>query len=149
MQQRGATLTELMIMMGLAGLLLAFAAESFRAMASRQQGHAVAAELAGELRAARFLAIARRERVRVVIDPESRRVRAESADTTGAVLRQYDYQGRGIFMEGPRDQTPVMFYPSGRAATPATITLRNARNERWQLTVSLIGRVSIKQQSDA
>lgn len=144
MRQRGASLTELMIMMGLAGLVLAFAAEGFRAIASRQQGHAVTAELAGELRAARHLAIARRERVRVVIDPESGRVRTESADTPGAVIRQYDYQGRGILMEGPGDAAPVVFYPSGRAATPTTITLRNARNERWQLTVSLIGRVSIR-----
>jgi len=37
----------------------------------------------------------------------------------------------------------VIFYPSGRTATPTTIILRNSRQEQWKITVSLTGRVSL------
>ncbi|TAJ31442.1 MAG: hypothetical protein EPO64_02415, partial [Nitrospirae bacterium] len=65
MSERGASVVELILAMGLVGLMLAFAGEGFVAAASQQQGHAVTAELAAELRAARYLSMMRRERVRV------------------------------------------------------------------------------------
>jgi len=141
MQERGASLIEVILVLGLVGVTLAFAGESFVSAAMRQHGKAVTTELAAELRAARALAIKRRERVRVVFEPEMGKVRTELA---GAPLRQYDYGGRGVIVEGLSGGSSVVFYPSGRAASPTTITLRNSRQERWQLTVSIIGRVSIQ-----
>ena len=144
MQERGASLVEVIMVMGLIGVSLAFAGESFVSAAMRQQGKAVMTELAAELRAAHALAIKRRERVRVAFEPESNKVRTELADAPQSPLRQYDYGGRGVIVEGLSGGSSVVFYPSGRAASPTTITLRNSRHERWELTVSIIGRVSIQ-----
>lgn len=144
MNERGTSLVELIMVMGLIGLMLVFAGEGFVAAASRQQGHVVAAELAAELRAARYLALLRRERVLVRFEPDQARVVAERADVPGAPIRQYDYRNKNVAVERLSNGPSVMFYPSGRAATPTTITLRNNRDEQWRLTVSLTGRVSIQ-----
>jgi len=144
MQERGASLVEVILVLGLVGVTLSFAGESFVSAAMRQHGKAVTTELAAELRAAHALAIKRRERVRVVFDPDTSTVRTELAAAPQAPLRQYDYGGRGVIVEGLSGGSSIVFYPSGRAASPTTITLRNSRQERWQLTVSIIGRVSIQ-----
>ncbi|OLC41939.1 MAG: hypothetical protein AUH74_05045 [Nitrospirae bacterium 13_1_40CM_4_62_6] len=143
MQERGASLVEVVMVLGLTGVTLAFAGESFVSAAMRQHAKAVTTELAAELRAAHALAIKRRERIRVVFEPDTSKMRTELADAPQALLRQYDYGGRGVIVEGLSGGSSVVFYPSGRAATPTTITLRNSRQERWELTVSIIGRVSI------
>ena len=144
MNERGTSLVELIMVMGLIGLMLVFAGEGFVAAASRQQGHVVAAELASELRAARHLALLRRERVRVRFEPDQAAVVVERADKPGVPLRRYDYRSKNVVVERLSNGPSVMFYPSGRSATPTTITLRNNRHEQWQLTVSLTGKVSIQ-----
>jgi len=141
--ERGASLIELTLVMGLVGLLAVLAGESFVAAASRHQGQAAATELAAELRAARHLALVRRERVRVVFEPEQMRVRTEPADRPTETLRRYDYHSKGIAIERLSNGPSLIFYPSGRSATPATIIFRNNQAERWQITVSLTGRVSL------
>ncbi len=144
MKERGASLVELIMVMGLVGLMLVFAGEGFVTAASRQQGHVVAAELAAELRAARYQALIRRERVLVRFEPDQARVITERADTAGMPIRQYDYRNRNVIIERLSNGPSILFYPSGRAATPTTITLRNNRHEQWQLTVSLTGRVAFQ-----
>jgi type IV fimbrial biogenesis protein FimT len=142
--ERGASLVELAVVMGVIGLGLAFAGESFVAAASKHHGQAVTTEVAATLREARCLALLRRERVRVVFEPELMRVRTERADEPREQLRQYDYPNRGVVVERVSNGPSVMFYPTGRSASPTTVTLRNSRQERWQVTVSLTGRVSIQ-----
>ncbi len=144
MKERGASLVELIMVTGLIGLMLVFAGEGFVAAASRQQGHVVATELAAELRAARYLALLRRERVLVRFEPDQARVVAELADVPGVPIRRYDYRGKNVAVERLSNGLSILFYPSGRTATPTTITLRNNHAEQWQLTVSLTGRVSIQ-----
>jgi len=144
MNERGTSLAELVMVMGLVGLLMVFAAEGFVAAASRQQGHVTAVELASELRAARFLALLRRERVLVRFEPERARMVAELIDSPGTQIRQYEFRHRNVVIERLSNGPQVLFYPSGRAATPTTITLRNNRHEQWQLTVSLTGKVSVQ-----
>lgn len=142
MHERGVSLVELMTVLGLVSLIATMALESFVLATTRHQAHAVTAELAAELRTARQLAITRRQRVRVVFEPETARVRTEAPDGGGALLRPVaDYRGKGIVVEGLSNGTAVTFYPNGRSASPTTITLRNGRQERWQLTVSMTGRV--------
>lgn len=142
-KENGATLIELVLAMGLIALVLAFAGEGFVAAASRYQGKTVTSELAGELRAARYLAIMRRERVRVVFEPESGKVRTERADEPKELIRLYEYGKRSIVLERLSNGSSIVFYPSGRTATANTIMLRNGEHERWQITVSLTGRISI------
>jgi len=143
MPERGASLIEVILVVGLVGLMVAFAGESFVGATSRYHDKSVTTELAAELRTARHLAITRREPVRVVFESEGTRVRTERANAPGLPLRYYEYSGRGIVVERLSNGPSVVFYPSGRAATPTTITLRNTRQLRWQLTVSLTGRVSL------
>jgi type IV fimbrial biogenesis protein FimT len=141
--ERGIGLVELIVVLGLTGLLAGMAGVTVAAAAAKYQGKAVAAELASELRAARYLALVRRERVRVVFEPGQARVRTEPADRPQETIRQYDYQGKGIVFERFSTGPSLVFYPSGRAATPTTIVFRNRQMERWQLTVGLTGRVSL------
>lgn len=140
--ERGASLVELIVALGLVGMLAGLIGVSVAAAAARYQGKAVAIELASELRAARYLALVRRERVRVVIDPDRMQIRTMSADRPNETIRQYDYQDKGIVFERLSNGPSLLFYPSGRAASPATIIFRNRQMERWHLTVSLTGRVS-------
>jgi type II secretory pathway pseudopilin PulG len=144
MNERGTSLVELIIVMGLVGLMTVFAAEGFVAAASRQQGHVTAVELASELRAVRFLALLRRERLLVRFEPDGRKMVAERADAPGLPIREYDYRNKNVALERLSNGPSILFYPNGRAATPTTITLRNNRHEQWQLTVSLTGKVSIQ-----
>jgi Tfp pilus assembly protein FimT len=118
--------------------------EGFGAMIAHSQGETVAAELAGELRAARTYATRRRQRVRVIADSEHRTIRTELADQPNAFIRELSYGDRGVLVEGLSDGSAVVFYSSGRVASPTTITIQNRRGERWQLTVTITGRVTIQ-----
>lgn len=134
---------EMLIVMGLTVILLAVGVGSIRDAAMRQAGQTAVAEVAVELRAARLLAITRREPMRVRFDGEAGRIRVEPAGSPGSPLREYSYHVRGLGLAESPASGAVTFYPSGRAASPATITLSNARGERFRITVSLVGRVSI------
>lgn len=143
MSERGASLVEVVMVLGLIGILAAQVGESLVSAASRHRESTVATELAAELRAARTLAMKRRERVQVVIDHQTDRVLIQSADAPGALLREYSYHDRGIVVESVSNERALVFAPSGRAATPTTITLMSQRGQRWRVTLSLTGRVSI------
>jgi len=119
MQERGASLVEVVMVLGLTGVTLAFAGESFVSAAMRQHAKAVTTELAAELRAAHALAIKRRERIRVVFEPDTSKMRTELADAPQAPLRQYDYGGRG--RAGARRPPP---------RSRSVILVRNAGNSR-------------------
>jgi Tfp pilus assembly protein FimT len=142
MNEHGAGLVELMIVMTLASVALVFAGEGFVAAASKQQRKAVTTELVAELRSARHVAMMRRERIRVVLQPATSELRMESADSL-TLIRRYDFHDRRVVVESVSNGPSVMFYPNGRAASPTTVTLRNARQEHWQITVSLTGKVSL------
>ncbi len=142
--QRGASLTELMMVLGLMGLLGAMAGESVVAAAGRQQNRAAVAEVAAELRAARQLAIVRREPLRVRVGSGLPVLIIEPADAPGPIVRRYDYGQKGVELEGSVRTKGILFYPSGRTATPSSVTIRNAKQEEWRITVSLLGRVSVQ-----
>lgn len=141
--EKGASLVELMTVVLLVGLIAGLAGEGFVSAASHYRAKGMAAELAGELRAARYLALMRGERLRVVFDVAQMKVRTEPADRPNEAIRQYDYRDKGVTFERLPIGPSLIFYPSGRTATPATIILRNGRQEQWKITVSLTGRVSL------
>jgi len=143
MSERGASLVELVMVLGLIGILAAYAGQSLVTAASRHHGSLVATEVAAELRAARALAVKRRERVQVVFEPQADRVLIQSADAPGALLREYSYRRKGVVVESVSNERALIFSPSGRAATPTTITLSSQGQQRWRVSVSLTGRVSI------
>jgi len=142
MNEQGKSLVEIVMVMALVVTMTALTGTGLLAATKKQRGRVVATELAQELRSARYLAIMRRERIRVVLEPGTATMRVETAETPGRTIREYDFHGKGITVERLSNGADIMFYPSGRAASPATITLGNSQQDRWQLTVSLIGRVS-------
>lgn len=144
MGNRGNSFLELIILLGLMGVLGALAGESLVTAAARQQSRAVVAEFAAELRGARQMAILRREGVRVRLNPGATALVVEQAEAAGAILRRYELGGKGVVIAGAVTGKGIVFYPSGRTATPGTVTIRNTREEEWRIAVSLIGRVSVK-----
>lgn len=142
MNEQGKTVIEIVMVMAIILVMTAFSGAGLLAATAKQQGRAAATDLANELRAARYLAIMRREPIRVVLVPGTATMRVEPALARGRKIREYDFREKGITVERLSNGGDIMFYPSGRAASPATITLKNRQQERWRLTVSLIGRVS-------
>jgi type IV fimbrial biogenesis protein FimT len=142
MNEQGKSLMEIVIVMAMVVTMTALTGAGLMAATAKQQGRAVVTELANELRAARHLAILRRDRVRVVLEPGTATMRVETAETPGRLIREYDFRSKGVAVERLSNGAEIVFHPSGRAASPTTITLVNRQQERWQLTISLIGRVS-------
>lgn len=141
----GKTLPELMAVMAVVALVAALSGESLPGTSSRNTHMAVRAEIASELRVARHMALTRGERVRVYFEPHGALIRTELADSPRSTLRRYDLSRRGIVVEAPSNGPSVYFYPSGRAATPTTITLKSLRDGRvLKLTVSMNGVVNLK-----
>ncbi|MCX5722862.1 MAG: GspH/FimT family pseudopilin [Nitrospirae bacterium] len=139
---QGWSLTELLIVLAITGMMAALAGPSYRAMTARVQARNVTVEIASELRLARQLAIARRERMRVVFDCESRTITLRRADTDG-FLHLYQYGNKGVAVEEPTAGPELLFHPSGRAATPTTIRVRDSQGRETIFTVSITGRVSV------
>jgi Tfp pilus assembly protein FimT len=142
MNERGKSLVEIVMVMALVVVMTALTGAGLMAATAKQKGRVVATELANELRAARYLAIMRRERIRVVLEPGTATMRVETASTPGRPIREFDFREKGVTVERLSNGADIVFHPSGRAASATTITLKNRRQERWQLAVSLIGRVT-------
>lgn len=143
MSQRGGSVIEICVVMGLIGILCAIAVPGWSALAARHHRHAVAKEIASELRMARQLAIARRERVRVFLDAESSSVRTACVECGNISLRWYYFAQRGTVIESMTSKGEIVFHPSGRSATAATIVMKGPKEDRLIVTVSLTGRVAI------
>src|SRR5918998_1435378 len=137
MNERGVGLVEIMILTALAALTLVMGGGGFIVAAAKQRGKVVTTELAAELRAARHLALINQQRVRVVFRPETSEIKTELADTPGRIIHRFDFRDRRVVVESLSNGPAITFYPSGRTATPTTITLRDAEQERWQMTVRL------------
>jgi type IV fimbrial biogenesis protein FimT len=141
---RGRTLLELVVILTIVGFLVSLGA-GLGSAATRQRSRAVRTEVAAELRTARHLAMTGREKIRVVFDMEASELRSERTDEDRTVLRRYRFGGTGIHLDGLSNGSSVVFYPSGRSATPTTIRFGTVSGEQWRITVSITGRISIVQ----
>lgn len=142
--QAGKTLMETMTVVSLLGLSAIIAADAFLPAARHNQAQAVRAELAGELRVARQLAMARGQTVQVRLDVGGARLTVQAV-AEQRVLRTLEFSGKGVVIERVSNGPDILFYGSGRAATPTTVTLSSANDGRlYELTVSITGRVTLK-----
>lgn len=144
MGERGGSMIEMMMVLGIIGMMTMFAGEAFVSAAGDKQRQAVTQEVAAELRAARFLAMTQRHAVRVVFETEAHRILTEWADLPDSVFRRYEYASKNLRITRLSAGPSVVFYPSGRSATATTITLHDRRGTYSAMTVSLTGRVTIK-----
>ena len=145
MKQEGKTLTELMVVAAIIGMVAVTAVPSYSVLNSRTQVRCVTEEIASELRLARQLAIAHRDRVRIVIDREQQAftIQFVNTATTHTTHHAYHYGGKGIFIEEPSAGPEIVFHPSGRSASATTIQLHSLEGQTQKLTVSITGRVSL------
>ena len=141
MQEQGWSLPELLIVLAIMGIMSMLAVPSYQTLTARGQARSAIAEIASELRLARQLAMARRERLRVIFDREGRTITLRRADAEG-ILHVYQYGDKGVIVEEPTVGPELLFHPSGRSATPTTIRVRDSQGRETTFTVSITGRVS-------
>ena len=116
-QEQGWSLTELLIVLTIMGIMAVLAGPSYQTLAAKGQARSVTIEIASELRLARQLAMARRERLRVIFDREGRTITLRRADAEG-ILHVYQYADKGVIIEEPTAGPELLFHPSGRSVTP-------------------------------
>ena len=141
-QEQGWSLTELLIVLAIMGIMSILAGPSYQTLIARVQARSTTVEIASELRLARQLAMARRERLRVIFDRDNRTITVRRADAEG-ILHVYQYADKGVVVEEPTGGPELLFHPSGRSATPTTIRLHDSQGRETTFTVSITGRVSI------
>ena len=140
--EQGWSLTELLMVLAIMGVMAVLAVPSYQTLAARVQARSVIVEIASELRFARQLAMARRERLRVIFDREGRTITLRCGDTTD-ILHVYEYADKGVVVEEPTAGPELLFHPSGRSVTPTTIRVRDSQGRETTFTVSITGRVSV------
>lgn len=140
-REQGWSLTELLTVLAIMGILAALAWPSYQTTAARVQARSATSEIASELRLARQLAMARREPLRVIFDREGRTISLRCAGAE-AILHVYHYADKGVVVEEPTAGPELLFYPNGRSATPTTIRVRDSQGRETTFTVSITGRVS-------
>ncbi len=141
-REQGWSLTELLIVLSIMGIICGLAWPSYQTLAARVQARSAIIEIASELRLARQLAMARRERLRVIFDQEGRTIMLRRADAEG-ILHVYQYADKGVVVEEPTAGPELLFHPSGRSVTPTTIRVRDSQGRKTTFTMSITGRVSI------
>ena len=127
--------------LAMAAIVIGVSLPGWAGLVEKQQHRAVISEIASELRMARQLAIARHERVRVVVNAEQSEMYTECVDCGKRPFRRYGFAGRGTSIESMTTKPEIVFQPSGRSATATTILLMDRRNVTHQVTVSITGRV--------
>lgn len=142
MKQEGKTLMELMVVVAIIGIVATMALPNYSVLNSRTQVRCTTEEIASELRLARQLAMAYRDRVRIIVDQEQQALTTQFVNSA-TTHHIYRYGGKGIVIEEPSAGPEILFHPSGRSASAATIELHSLEGQTQQLTVSITGRVSL------
>ena len=142
MKQEGKTLTELMVVLAIIGIITTMATPNYSVLNSRSQIRCTTQEIASELRLARQLAMTYRDRVRIIVDLDRQALTTQLVNTE-TTHHAYHYGGKGIVIEEPSAGPEIVFHPSGRSASATTIQLHSLEGQTQQLTVSITGRVSI------
>lgn len=143
MNQRGASLIELLSVVAIVAIAAALCGPPWSALAARQESWAITRAVAGELRLARQVAMSRHARVRVVIDMEAAIVRTELVDDGPALLGSYEFAGKRTIVESLSNGASITFHPNGRSATANTIVLRDRQYNKRVITVGITGKVTV------
>ncbi|HMS84365.1 MAG TPA: hypothetical protein PKD12_12000 [Nitrospira sp.] len=142
MRQEGKTLTELLVVVGIVGIVAGMALPNFMSLSARTHVRCTAEEIASELRLAKQLALTNRDRVRILLDLDQRELITQFV-RSGLTHHIYRYSDKNLVIDEPSAGLEILFHPSGRSATATTIHLRSRDGQNQKLTVSITGRVSI------
>ena len=147
MTARGLTVLELLVTLGLVGLLAAIALPSFGAMRARARLGAAARQVVMDLKLAR---------TRAITDVASHRVRFPALSSSYQHQRQgsdgrYADEGapvplpEGVGIEScTAAGAAVGFQPRGHASTFGSITLRGEEGGGRRIVVDIVGRMRIE-----
>ncbi|MBS0171708.1 MAG: GspH/FimT family pseudopilin [Nitrospira sp.] len=143
MDERGVSLVELCVVLAVLAVVMGVSVPGWAALVAKHRQRAAVTEIASELRMARQLAMARHERVRVVVNLEQSELRTECIECDHSALRRYEFGRTGTVIDSMSTRPEIVFHPSGRSATATTMVLVDSRHEVHQVTVSLTGRVVV------
>src|SRR6476469_6396879 len=130
----GKSLAELVIVAAILGVVATMAVPAYKSFHIGLQGQTAAAEIASTLRMARYLAMARRERLLIRFDLSEQTITLRQADAD-TVLHVYRYADTGIVIEEPTSGPELFFHPSGRSASAITIVIHDRDRLRFTVTV--------------
>ena len=139
-QERGMTTAELVIVLAIAGALSVFMGTELQAMADQVYLETAVAEVVGDLRYARSLAVREGQTVQVALNPDQPGVTLfQSSDLTQPVAPTRNLMRRGIRAIRSTGGYLLSFRSRGTSATPTTLTLEDRRGVQRVVTVSLTG----------
>ncbi|MCA0374792.1 MAG: GspH/FimT family pseudopilin [Gemmatimonadetes bacterium] len=136
--RRGLTLPELLLTLGLLGVLASLAVPAGVRLLQAVSVEMVTAEVTALFARARDVAVARSTRVAVRIDAAAQRVAVHSGTDTLAIA---DFTDTGVTLETTRDS--MAYGPSGLGHGAANLRLTLTRGSTADtITVSRLGRVA-------
>jgi type IV fimbrial biogenesis protein FimT len=144
---RGFTLTELIIVLGIMGIVLMLAQTWLVSQLPHWRLNGAARQVASDLLGAKMKAVVERNRQRVFFQDNHRYVLLDDDNNNGK-SDPGEYQEARDIQDRYRDVTMTAsnnpsFLPRGTASNLASITLSNSAGKRI-ITVSITGRVKVK-----
>jgi len=138
--ERGMTIAELAIVLVITGALSVFMGTELQVMADRVYLDTAVAEVIGDLRYARTMAVREGEAVQVAVDTDQPGVTLfRSSDLARPVAPSRNLKDRGVRMLRSSGGRLLSFHPRGTSATPTTLILEGRRGDQRVITVSLTG----------
>ncbi|TLY25637.1 MAG: hypothetical protein E6K64_03320 [Nitrospirae bacterium] len=139
-REKGMTMAELVIVLTITGALSVFMGTELQAVADQVYLNTAVAEMVGDLRYARSLAVREGQTIQVALDPDQPGVTLyRSSDATQPVAPMRNLMNRGIRTIRSTGGRVLSFHPRGTSSTPTTLTLEDRRGVQRVVTVSLTG----------
>jgi len=138
--EQGMTMAEMVIVLAMTAVFSVFMGTGLQAMADRVYLDAAVAELVGDLRYARSMAVREEQLVQVAVDSGQPAVTLFRASDPGQpIAPTRNLMNRGIRTIRSTGGSLLLFHPRGTSATPTTLTLEDRRGVQRVVTVSLTG----------
>ena len=138
--EQGMTMAEMAIVLAMTALFAVFMGTGLQAMADRVYLDTAVAEVVGDLRYARSMAVREEGVVQVAVDSGQPGVTLFRASNPGQpVAPTRNLMSRGIRAIRSTGGSLLSFHPRGTSATPTTLTLEDRRGVQRVVTVSLTG----------
>ena len=139
-REQGMTVAELAIVLAITGVLSLFMGTELQAMADRVYLDTAVAEVVGDLRYARNMAVREGQPVQVAVEADQPGVTLfRSNDPMRPVAPTRNLKDRGVRLIRSSGGRMLSFHPRGTSATPTTLTLEGRRGDQRVVTVSLTG----------